>query len=54
MSQNRGLKNRTAISTSIKNELYVELKSYSEESGIPISKILDKSILLYLESVKRK
>ena len=41
------------ISSTIKNELYAKLKAYSEESGIPISKLLDKAIAAYLESVKR-
>ena len=52
-TQNRGLKNRTAISTAIDNELYEKLKEYSENTSIPISKILDKAIKLYLESVEK-
>lgn len=52
MTANRGLKNRTAISTAIDNELYARLKEYSEETGIPLSKLFDKAIKLLLESVK--
>ena len=36
------------------NEIYEKLKSYSDDAGIPISKILDKAISLYLDSVKDK
>lgn len=53
MATNRGLKNRTAISTAIDNELYKQLKEYSEQTSIPISKLIDKAIAMYLDSVKR-
>ena len=53
MSSNRGLKNRTAISTAIDNELYKKLKEYSEKTSIPISKLLDKAISLFLETITR-
>lgn len=49
---NRGLTNRTAISTAIDKELYERVKKYSEETGIPISKIFDKALLAYLNSIK--
>lgn len=49
---NRGLKNRTAISTAIDKELYEKLKKYSEETSIPISKLFDKAVAMYLESIK--
>lgn len=49
---NRGLTNRTAISTAIDKNLYKQLKSYSDETGIPLSKLFDKAIAMYLESVK--
>lgn len=48
-----GLKNRTRISNAIDTELYKELKAYSDETSIPISKLLDKSIKLFLESTKK-
>lgn len=54
MSNNRGLKNRVAISNAIDREIYEKLKSYSDDTGIPISKLLDKAISLYLNSVKDK
>ena len=51
MVVNRGLKNRTAISTAIDKELYQKLKAYSDDTGIPISKLLDRAISMYLESI---
>lgn len=52
MATNRGLKNRTAISTAVDNELYKKLKKYSEKTSIPISKLIDKAIAMYLETVE--
>ena len=52
MATNRGLKNRTAISTAIDKELYAKLKEYSGETSIPISKLIDKAIAMYLETVE--
>ena len=49
---NRGLTNRTAISTAIDKELYKKLKDYSEQTSIPISKLMDKAIAMFLESIK--
>ena len=46
-----GLKNRTRISNAIDNEIYKQLKEYSEKTGIPISKLLDRAIILLLESI---
>ena len=51
MGANRNLKNRTAITTAIENELYTRLKAYSEKTSIPISKLSDKAIAMYLETV---
>lgn len=44
MKNNRGLKNRTTISSTIKIELHEELRKLSEETKIPISKLLDEAI----------
>ena len=52
MATNRGLKNRTAISTAIDKELYAKLKEYSDRTSIPISKLIDKAIAMYLETVE--
>lgn len=53
MANNRGLKNRIAISNAIDKELYFRLKEYSEKTSIPFSKLLDKAISLFLESVEK-
>lgn len=53
MSDKRGLKNRIAISNAIDKELYARLKLYSEKTSIPLSKLLDKAISMFLESVEK-
>lgn len=50
---NKDLKTRTPISNAVNTELLNQLKDYSKESGIPISKLLDKAISLLLESTKK-
>ena len=54
MAVNRGLKNRIAISTAIDKELYKRLKEYSDKTSIPISKLIDKSVSMYLDSIDKK
>lgn len=39
--------------TSVKSDLYIQLKSLSIQTGVPIIKLIDKAIAMYLESVKR-
>ena len=51
MADNRGLKNRVAISNAVDKELYARLKKYSEKTSIPLSKLLDKAIEMYLKTV---
>jgi len=53
MADNRGLKNRVAISNAVDKELYAKLKEYSTETSIPMSKLLDKAIALFLKSVAK-
>lgn len=48
-----GLTNRVRISNAIDKELWNELKKYSKETGIPVSKLLDKAISLFLNSIKK-
>ena len=43
---------RYKITTNIDKKLYEELKNYSKETSIPISKLLDKAIKMFLESTK--
>lgn len=54
MKNNRGLKNRTTISNTIKNELHDELKKLSSDTKIPISRLLDEAIEYLLEKRKSK
>lgn len=53
MADNRGLKNRIAISNAIDKELYIRLKKYSEKTLIPMSKLLDKAIAMFLETAEK-
>ena len=50
---NKELKTRTPCGSAIDSEIYKKLKDYSKETGIPISKLLDKSISLFLETIKK-
>jgi len=47
----RGLKNRTPLSNAINTELLVKLKLHSKETSIPLSKLLDKAIENFLNSL---
>ena len=49
---NKDLKTRSTISNAVKTELLVQLKNYSKESGVPISRLLDKSIESFLDKIK--
>lgn len=49
---NKDLKNRTPFSNAIDSKLLKQLKEYSKESGIPMSKLLDKAIELLLKSTE--
>ena len=43
----KDLKNRTPVGSAMDNKIYYEMKAYSEKTGIPISKILDKAMSMY-------
>ena len=45
----RGLKNRTPISNAVDTSLFEQLKQLSEETMIPMSKLLDRGIELVLK-----
>ena len=47
---NKDLKTRTPMSNAIDTKLLNKLKDYSNETSIPISKLLDKAIELLLKS----
>ncbi|WP_425203583.1 ribbon-helix-helix domain-containing protein [Priestia megaterium] len=44
MNEKRGLKSRRPLSNAVKIELYERLKGLSEETKIPMSKLLDEAI----------
>ncbi|HDR7790265.1 ribbon-helix-helix domain-containing protein [Bacillus paranthracis] len=44
MSENRGLKTRKALSNAVRIELYEQLKALSDETKVPMSKLLDEAI----------
>lgn len=50
---NAQLKNRVVIGSAIDKELVERLREYSKESGIPMSKLLDKAISLLLDTVNK-
>lgn len=54
MNKNRGLKNRTAFSNSLDNNLYEKLVTLSKSTDIPISKLLDKAVKSLLDSYGEK
>ena len=47
------LKNRIQMSSAIDKELYAWLKTYSKDTDIPMSKLLDQAIRL-LKEVKER
>ena len=47
---NNDLKNRVRFSTTLDKEVAKKLKEYSRNTMIPISKIIDKAILAYVEN----
>lgn len=50
---NPNLKNRVVPNSAVNKELYEKVKELSKETGVPISKLLDKAIeLLLKESTK--
>lgn len=50
---NKQLKNRTPVGSAVDTELWKRLKDYSDKTDIPISKLLDKAITLFLESTSK-
>ncbi|AGS76422.1 TPA: ribbon-helix-helix domain-containing protein [Enterococcus faecium] len=48
-----GLKNRIRISNAIDKDLYEGLKKMSEETMVPMSKLLDKAIELLLKESQK-
>lgn len=50
LTNNRGLKNRKTISNAIRTDLHDKLKDLSEETKIPMSRLLDEAIEYLLEN----
>jgi len=50
---NKELRTRTPISNAIDKIIWEKIRAYSLETGIPLSKILDKSLILFLKSVSK-
>ena len=53
VSEKRGLKNRTTISSTLKNENYQKIKEISSETMIPISKLLDRAVESLISNYKK-
>ena len=47
--KNRGLKNRTAFENAVDTKLYTPFKKYSEDTRVPLSKLLDEAIEDFLK-----
>jgi predicted DNA-binding ribbon-helix-helix protein len=52
MPEDRGLKHRTPISSTVNKEIWAELQKIAKETDIPISRLLDRSIKLLIEKYK--
>jgi vacuolar-type H+-ATPase subunit E/Vma4 len=48
------LKTRSQITSTLRNELYEEIKNLSDSTDIPISKLLDQAVELLLEDRRKR
>lgn len=51
---NRGLKTRTPISNTLRNDLLASLKQISEDTDVPMSKLLDRAVDMLVKSYHEK
>lgn len=51
---NNELKNRVRFSTTLDKNTEIKLKEFSKETFVPISKIVDKAIINYINSYQQK
>lgn len=51
---NRGLRNRTPVSTTLRNDLLMQLKQISEDTDAPISKLLDRGVEMLIKHYHEK
>lgn len=54
MAMGGQLKNRMRIDVTVDKDLYKRLKEYSERSMIPMSRIVEKSVIDYLDKEEKK
>ena len=50
---NKDLKNRHAFSNSLDNKLWEKITEINKNTGIPLSKLLDKAVELLLKEHKK-
>ena len=48
------LKNRVQVGIIMDNEIYKRLKNYSDDTMIPMSRIVDKAVEEYINKVEKK
>lgn len=48
------LKTRSPIGSAIDLKLLEQLREYSKETDIPVSKLLDRAIKIFLETIKKQ
>lgn len=51
---NKQLKNRVPVGSAVDKDLYNKLLEYKEQTGTPLSKLLDKAIDLFLKSTEKQ
>lgn len=51
---NRGLRNRTPFSNTMRNDLMLQMKQISEDTDVPMSKLLDKAVEMLIKSYHQK
>lgn len=54
MAMGGQLKNRVRIDVTVDKDLYKRLKEYSERSMIPMSRIVEKAVIDYLDKEEKK
>lgn len=47
------LKNRKQFTSTLRNDLHDLIREYSDKTGVPLTKILDKAIEEYLKKGKK-
>ena len=50
----KDLRNRTQFSSTLKNEIFKKLRDYSNETGVPMTRVLDSAVSSYLEGWEKR